>query len=330
LLPLTRRQFLARAAAGSGGVLFARRAACADRTRRIRRIGLATGDDPEGGVDAFKKALGRLGHVEGENLKIEAREARSMPPGMNAAAELARLNLELLVVHSLPFALAARDVNPDMPLVVVTTPGFVVNGFAQSLERPRGNVTGIDELPPGVTGRRLELLKTAAPGISRVALLSTTPGQGAHELQLADAQETAPRLNLAVKPYRASTVPQLDEALTAAAADGMDGLLNFQGALSYIHRSKIVEFVAENRMPAIYQATVFARAGGLMTWAPDLVDQFRDAAHYVDAILRGAHPGDLPIKHPSRYYLTLNNTAARGLGMSFPAQLLSLADTVLP
>ncbi len=326
---VTRRYFVIRLAA-FGCVLpivpFANQA----QRPRVRRIGLAFGDDPEGGVAAFRETLRELGYVEGQNLVIEARDALRAPPGTNAVADLARMDLELVVVPALPAALAARAANPAMPLVIVTTPGLISNGFAKTIERPGGNATGIDELPPGVTARRLELLKTAAPTVSRVALLSTTPGRGGHEAQLADAQETAAKLSVTVKPYRATSLAELEHALAAIAAEGMNGVLNFQGGLSYVNRQLIVDFAAKHRVPAIYQATVFAAAGGLMTWAPDLVDQFRTAAGYVDQILKGANPGDLPIRYPSRYYLTLNNTAARNLGLAFPPALLSRADRVLP
>ena len=325
---VTRRAFVLGLGALPGAL---RAASFAHRARpQIRRIGLAFGDDPEGGVAAFRETLRELGHVEGQTLRIEARDTQKGAPGMNPTAELVGMDLELVVVHSLPLALAARAANPRMPLVVVTTPGFVLNGFAKSLDRPGGNVTGIDELPPHVTATRLQLLKEAAPAVARIALLSTTPGRGAHEVQLADAQATAAKLGVAVKPYRATSVAELQDALTAIGSDAMDGLLNFQGGLSYVNRQLIVDFAAKRRVPAIYQATVFARSGGLMTWAPDLVDQFRDAARYVDRILKGARPGDLPIRHPSRYFLTLNNSAARNLGLTFPPALVSRADRVLP
>jgi putative ABC transport system substrate-binding protein len=296
----------------------------------VHRIGLAFGDDSEGGIAAFKETLRELGYVEGQNLVIEARDVLRAPAGTNVAADLARMDLELVVAHALPSALAVRAATPGMPLVIVTTPGLVTNGFAKTVDRPGANATGTDELPPGVTARRLELLKTAAPAVSRVALLSTTPGRGVHELQLADAEEAAGRLGVTVKPYRAASPPELQQALAGIAADGMNGLLTFQGGLSYVFRQLIVDFAAKHRMPAIYQATVFADAGGLMTWAPNLVDQFRAAADYVNRILNGTNAGDLPIRYPSRYYLTLNNTAARNLGLSFPPALISKADRILP
>lgn len=324
-LELTRRAFVTRLAVFGGAIPVVAFANQAERPR-VRRIGLAFGDDPEGGVAAFRETLRELGYVEGQNLVIEARNALRTP----AAAELARMDLELVVVHALPLALEARAANPAMPLVIVTGPGLISNGLAKTFERPGGNATSIDELPPGVTAKRLELLKTAAPTVARVALLSTTPGRGGHEAQLADAQEMAAKLSVTVKPYRATSLAALEHALVAIGADGMNGLLNFQGGLSYVNRQLIVDFAARHRLPAIYQATAFAAAGGLMTWAPDLVDQFRTAARYVDQILKGANPGDLPIRYPSRYYLTLNNTAARNLELVFPPALLSKADRVLP
>lgn len=293
------------------------------QSARVRRIGLALGDDPEGGGAAFRKTLRELGYIEGQNLVIEARSG-------NAAADLVRMDLELVVVQALPMALTARAANPAMPLVIVTGPGLVSNGFAKTIEHPGGNATGIDELPPGVTARRLELLKEAAPAVSRVALLSTTPGRGGHEMQLADAQNAAANLGVTVRPYRATSLAELEHALGVIAAESMNGLLNFQGGLSFINRQLIVDFAASYHIPAIYQATIFASAGGLMTWAPDLVDQHRNAARYVDQVLKGANPGDLPIRYPSRYYLTLNKTAARNLGLTFSSALVSRADRILP
>jgi putative ABC transport system substrate-binding protein len=215
-------------------------------------------------------------------------------------------------------------------MVIGTCPGMVSNGFAQTLEHPGGIYTGMDELPPGVTARRLSLLKTAAPAVTRVALLSTTPGRGGHEVQVADAERAASSLGVEVRPYRAATLGELKRALEGIASDSMNGMLNFQGGLSLGNRQLIVDFAAERRIPSIYQATLFAEAGGLMAWAPDLVEQYREAARFVDQILRGARPGDLPIKQPEKYYLTVNSSAARKIGLTFPQELLAQATRVLP
>lgn len=294
------------------------------------RVGFIIGAGYDANVAAFKEELRQLGYDEGENLIFEERISQ---PNSNdlplMAAELTGMRVDVIVAASLPIALAVRNANPQMPMVVATCPGMVSNGFAQSLEHPGGNVTGLDELPPGLTKRRMELLKAAAPGATRIALLSTTPGSGGHEAQMADAVEAAGSLGVQVKGYRVRTFEELAPALRAIAADGMQGLVNFQGGLSLTNRHMIVDFAIDHRLPGIYQATLFAEAGGLMAWAPDLIEQFRIAARFVDQILRGARPGDLPIKHPERYYLTINARTATRIGLELPPALLAQAHRVL-
>jgi ABC-type uncharacterized transport system substrate-binding protein len=295
----------------------------------VRRIGFLPGSEPSLRT-AFEDELQRLGYVNGGNLVIETRVSRLNTSDLSAyAAELAHMDLELITVASLPGALEVRKANPTMPMVIATCPGMISNGFASSLEHPGGNSTGIEELPPGVTAKRLSLLKTAAPNVSRIALLSTTPGRGGHETQLADAEQAAAALGVRVKVYRATSLSELQPALVALMEDQTNGLLSFQGALSLLNRRLIIDFAAKHELPAIYQATLFAESGGLMTWAPDLEEQFRIAARYVDQILRGAKPGDLPIRYPPRYYLTLNGATAKVLGLTFPPALLAQADRVL-
>lgn len=245
------------------------------------------------------------------------------------AAELAQMNLSLIVAAALPFALEVRKANPAMPMVIATCPGLVSNGFAKTLQQPGGIYTGLDELPAGVTTKRLQLLHTVVPDAKSIALLSTTPGVGGHETQVADAEKTAVSLGINVRAYRAASLPELQKALDKILNDGMNGLLTFQGAVSIANRQLIVDFAAQNRIPAVYQATAFAEVGGLMSWAPDLPQQFRETAHYVDKILKGAKPGDLSAKHPEKYYLTLNATAANRIGVRFPNELLAEATKVI-
>jgi len=300
------------------------------RQPRVRRIGFLCGAVPTL-ITAFEEEMRRLGYVEGENIRIEKRISRPNSSDLVAqAAELARMDLDLIVAAALPQALEVRKNNPNMPMVIATCPGMVSNGFAKTLKRPGGIYTGIDELPPGVTAKRLKLLKTAVPEVSRVALLSTTPGRGGHEAQLADAEEAARSLRLMVKPYRATTFSELEAALAAIVGDRMNGLANFQGAVSLANRQLIVDFAAKNRLPAVYQSAFFVEAGGLMAWAPDQEGQYRMAARYVDKIFKGAKPGDLPVSHPGRYYLTINQSAARGLGLALPPSLVKKADRLLP
>ena len=325
----SRRSFISRLALFGCALplmAFARR----NQTRRTGRIGLLSGAVPTL-IKAFDDEMRRLGYFEGENIFIEKRLSRPNTSDTAVhAAELARRDLDLIVAAALPQALEVRKNNPAMPIVIATCPGMVSNGIARSLKHPGGIYTGIDELPPGVTAKRLRLLKTAAPKVSRVALLSTTPGRGGHEAQLADAEESAKSLRLTVKPYRATSLSELETALTAIVSDGMEGLSNFQGGLSLANRQLIVDFAAKNHLPAIYQSAFFAEVGGLMSWAPNQEGQYREAARYVDKILKGAKPGDLPVRYPGRYYLTINKDAARGLGLVLPPSLVAKADRVEP
>ena len=294
--------------------------------RRVRRVGFLIGDVPTL-IKAFEEEIRRLGYVDGKDLIIEKRI--DAPDGGKQVAELVRMDLDVIVAAALPHALEVRKNNPTMPVVIGTCPGMVSNGFAKSMKHPGGLYTGMDELPTGITAKRLRLLKSLAPNVSRVALLSTTPGRGGHEMQLADAERAARELRLTVKPYRPTSLKELEAALTAMVNDGMDGLLNFQGGASLFHRQLIVDFAAKHRLPAIYQSAFFVEAGGLMSWAPDQEEQFREAARYVDKILKGAKPGDLPVRHPSKYYLSINKSAAEGLGLRLPPRLLAKADKIV-
>ena len=326
----SRRSFIRTLAYLGGSLPFLPSWAIQTPPARLKRIGFLLGDGYPELAAAFRNELSRLGYTEGSDIVIEARFTRPNTTDLETmSAELARMDLVLVVAGALPFALEVRKANPAMPMVIGTCPGMVSNGFAQTLEHPGGIYTGMDELPSGVTARRLSLLKTAAPAMTRVALLSTTPGRGGHEAQLADAEKAAPAMNVEVRPYRAASLAELRHALEQIATDGMNGMLNFQGGLSLSNRQLIVDFAAEKKIPAIYQATLFAEAGGLMAWAPDLVEQYRVVARLVDKILRGSKPGELPVMHPEKYYLTVNLGAARKIGLKMPPDLLAQAARVL-
>ena len=297
--------------------------------QRVPRIGFMSGAEPSL-IASFEDEMRKLGYSAGKNIQIEMRIARRNTNDTAVhAAELGAMDLDFVVVAALPQALALRQVNPKMPMVIITCPGLVSNGFAKSLERPGGIYTGMDELPPGVTRKRLQLLKRAAPSISRVALLSTTPGRGGHETQLADAEQAARELGFRVTAYRAASVDEITTALDAIRRDRMDGLLNFQGGLSLANRQMIVDFAAAHRLPAVYQSLFFVESGGLMAWAPDQREQYRSGARYADQILKGKKPGDIPARHPEPYQLYLNKRAAVVIGLELPAELVASADKVL-
>jgi putative ABC transport system substrate-binding protein len=297
--------------------------------QRVPRIGFMSGAEPSL-IVSFEDEIRKLGYSPGKDIHIEIRVARINTNDTSVhAAELGAMDLDFVVAAALPQALVMRQANPKMPMVIITCPGMVSNGFAQSLERPGGIYTGMDELPPGVTRKRLQLLKRAAPSISRVALLSTTPGRGGHETQLADAEQAARELGFSVKAYRASSIGEITAALDAMRSDQMNGLLNFQGGLSLANRQVIVDYAAAHRLPGVYQSMFFVESGGLMAWAPDQREQFRMGARLADQILKGKKPGDLPIKHPEPYQLHLNQKAAAALGLTLPADLVAEAYRVL-
>ena len=299
------------------------------KKQTIPRIGYINGKGDLHLETFFKEELFKLGFRNGENIHIEERLIPANTSADDAIAGLAKMDLSLIVAGALPFALAIRKNNPNMPLVIVTCPGMVSNGFAKSLEHPGGIYTGMDELTPGVTAKRLQLLKTAAPGVTRVALLSTTSGVGGHEFQLAEAEKTAAMLGIEVKAYRASSLEQLEKGLNNLVSDGMNGMLIFQGGLALANRKLIADFAANKRLPTIYTQMVYVELGGLMAWAPDLPQQLREAAHYVEKILKGAKPGDLPVKHPEKYYLTLNTATAKMSGIQFSKELLAEASKII-
>jgi len=325
---IPRRKFVGELALIAGAVPLLTAGAASQPPVRVPHIGYLGGDFPVH-RDAFMAELRAQGFVDGENVIIEKRLQRDLAEGPRAARELAAMSLDFVVASALPYALMVRNANPHMPMVITTCPGMISNGFARSFEHPGGNYTGIDELPPGVTTRRMTLLKTAVPSATRIALLSTTPGVGGHEAQLQDAQGVAASLGVTVRPYRATTPDELTNALEAIVADRMDAMLNFQGGLSVYRRQFIVDFVNSHRLPAIYQATLFAEAGGLMSWSPDQVEQQRVAARLAARILKGARPGDLPVTYPTGYSLTINADAARKTGLVLPPALLTQAARII-
>ena len=297
--------------------------------QRVPRIGFMSGAEPSL-IASFEDEMRKLGYSPGKDVHFEIRVGRMYTSDTAAhAAELGAMDLDFVVAAALPQALAMRQANPKMPMVIITCPGMVSNGFAESLERPGGIYTGMEELPPGVTRKRLQLLKRAAPSVSRVALLSTTPGRGGHETQLTDAEQAARDLGFSVKAYRAGSVSEITAALDAIRSDQMNGLVNFQGGLSLANRQMIIDFAAAHRLPAVYQHLFFVAWGGLMAWGPDQRDQYRLGARHADQILKGKKPGDIPVQHPGPYHLHLNKTAAAAIRLTLPADLIAEADKVL-
>lgn len=297
--------------------------------QRVPRIGFISGAEPSL-VSAFEDEMRKLGYSAGENIRIETRLGRANTNDPVAhTAELSAMDLDFVIVAALPYALLMRQANPKMPMVIITCPGMVSNGFAESLARPGGIYTGMEELPPGVTQKRLQLLKRAAPSTSRVALLSTTPGRGGHETQLAEAELAAKEIGVGTRAYRASSLDELRAALDAIRSDRMNGLVNFQGGLSLGNRQMIVDFAAAHRLPAVYQSHLFVESGGLAAWAPDQSEQYRMGARLADQIIKGRKPGEIPVQHPEPYQLQLSKKAAAAIGLTLPPDLVAEAARVL-
>lgn len=295
---------------------------------RLARIGFLIGDGFPTLVEAFRSELRRLGYIEGDNLVLEERISSAPGEGSRQVRVLAAMNLYVIIAAALSIALELKALGTSTPVVVATTPEFVANGLAQSLQRPGGNFTGVDELPPNLTAKRLRLLTTAAPHLRKVALLSTTPGTASHAIQLADAEGEASKLGVDVRAYRASSVAELEQALAAITADGTEGLVNFQGGLSLSNRGLIIDVVKRHRLPAIYQSKLFVESGGLMALSPNQEEQFRTAARYADKVLRGAKPDDLPLQYSEHYYLSVNLAAAAAMGLQLPQAVLRRSDFV--
>jgi ABC-type uncharacterized transport system substrate-binding protein len=275
--------------------------------------------------EAFRHGLRDLGYVEGQNLLLEYRFAAGHNERLPAlAAELVHLQVDLLVTNSGPGARAAKDATNTIPLVTVAGGHEVV----ASLARPGGNITGLTLMAPELGGKRLALLKAALPHVSRVAVLRNagTPGS-ADELRGVEA--AARDLGLQLHPLAIRHPDQLDSVFAAMTREGAEALIALGDAVFWNHRTRVVALAAQHRLPAVFDAREFAEAGGLMTYGPSVPDSYRRAAVYVDKILKGMQPTDLPVERPVKFQLVINLKAAKALGVTLPPALLFQADEVL-
>jgi putative tryptophan/tyrosine transport system substrate-binding protein len=328
---LERRQFIALVVGGAAAAWPL--AARGQHNDRIRRIGVLTNwaaDDAEGQarLAAFAQALKQLGWNDGGNLRIDTRWATAADIRRHAA-ELVALAPDVLVAATgtttvAPLLQATRTV----PIVFVTVIDPVGAGFVASLARPGGNATGFTNYEYGLSVKWLELLKEIAPQVTRVAVLrdpAAVSGIG----QFDAIRNAAPSLGVELSPIDVRDVGEIERAVTAFANASNGGLIVTGGALAIVHRQPIVAIAARHRLPAVYPARFFVPAGGLASYGPDLIDQFRRAAGYVDRILKGDNPADLPVQAPTKYELLVNLKTAKALGIDIPASLLARADEVI-
>src|SRR5262245_31397307 len=279
----------------------------AQRPPHVPGVGvLWPGAPPDKWDDAFRQGLRAHGYVEGQNILLEYRWAEGKQERLpELAEELVRLKVDLIVTISAPAILAVKQATAAIPVVFAGTSDPVRSGFVASLARPGGNLTGLSLMAPDLAGKRLELIKTVAPGASRVAMLWNASDEGM-AIRVKEAQLAAPALQLTLLSPELRTPADLDSAFAALTRDPPDALLTFVDPFTMRHRQRIIEFAATTRMPAMYEDRIFAEAGGLMSYGPSVQDNCRRAATYVDKILRGAKPGDLPVEQPTKFELIIN------------------------
>jgi putative tryptophan/tyrosine transport system substrate-binding protein len=299
----------------------------------VRRIGYLSNTTHAGNPrlhDAFVEGLRERGWIEGRNLVIEYRWAEGKPdrlPGL--AEELVRLKVDVIVALGTPPSVAAKKATQAIPIVMVSAADPVRLGLVANLARPGGNVTGTSfDVELGVFGKQLELFKEALPKLRRVATLSNA-GNPAQEIALGNAKDAARSLGLQLQHLPVHRPADFDGAFAAMKNKHADGLLVLVDAFFNLHRARLVELAAKNRLPSMYGFREFVDAGGLMSYGPSASDIARRAAGFVDRILKGARPADLPVEQPTRFELVINLRTAKALGLSVPQSLLLRADQVV-
>jgi putative ABC transport system substrate-binding protein len=305
----------------------------AQQSARVRHIGVLmywTADDEEGQVRlaAFTEALKQLGWIDGENLRIDTRWAKADDIRRHAA-ELVALAPDVLVAATgtattAPLLEATRTV----PIVFAAVIDPVGAGFVASLARPGGNATGFTIYEYGISGKWLELLKEIAPGVTRAAVLRD-PAVASGIGQFGAVQTVAPSIGVEVSPIDVRDPGEIERAITVFARGANGGLIVTGSAMAIIHRQTIIAVAARHRLPAVYSERRSVTAGGLISYGPGRIEQFRRAAGYVDRILKGAKPADLPVQAPTKYELVVNLKTAKALGLNLPASVLARADEVI-
>ncbi len=297
------------------------------KTARIGYLTFRSG--PSHLDEAFRQGLRDLGYIEGQNMAIEYRWAEFKPDRASTlAAELVRLKVDVIVSSGgSAAALAAKKATGTIP-IVFTTGDPVRTGLVPSLDRPGGNLTGVSVLTTELNVKRLELLKDAVPGASRVAVLSN-PVNPAHVVVMKDLEDTARKLRVKLQVLEVRERQEIETAFAAMARERAEALLVAADPMFLAQRERIVELAAKHRLPAVFEFREFAEAGGLLSYGTNLPEMYRRLATYVDKILKGAKPGDLPIEQPTKFELVVNLKTAKALGLTVPRFLLDRADQVI-
>ena len=308
-------------------------AASAQQPARVRSIGVLMSlgaDDREGQarLAAFLQELQQLGWMVGRNARIDIRWGADVATIRKKAAELVALAPDVIVTGGAAGLGPLLDASRTVPIVFVLVADPVGAGFVDSLARPGGNATGFLSVEYGMGGKLLELLKEIAPRVTRAAVIRD-PAISAGIGLFGAIQSAAPGLGMDVTPVNARDESEMERAVAAFARSPNAGMIVTPSALANAHRDLIVTLAARYKLPAVYYSRPFVAAGGLVSYAPDIMDQYRLSAGYVDRILRGEKPADLPVQAPTKYELTVNLKTAKALGLDVPATLLALADEVI-
>lgn len=320
---MDRRAFLSTLA---GGLLAA--PLVAEAQAKIPRIGVLWPNPPSTFED-FRAGLTELGYVEGQNITFEYRWAQA---GLDRlpqfAAELVGLKVDVIVTLAPPAAIAVKRATETIPIVVVAIGDPVASGLVSNLGHPGGNLTGTTRMLPEMSAKHVELLRQVVPSLSRMVVL-WNPNNSSHMPALKSVETTARSLGIKVLEMEVRSPSDLNGAFVTIGRDRFDGLVFLADPVFFIHLRQIAELVAASRLPAVSNFVEFVRLGGLIGYAPSIPEEFRRAASYVDRILKGAKPGDLPIQQPTKFELAINLKTAKALGLAIPPSLLQRADQVI-
>jgi putative tryptophan/tyrosine transport system substrate-binding protein len=306
----------------------------AQQTGKIFRIGFLDSSNPSGIavlVEAFRQELSKLGWTEGKNVAVEFRFAEQKPERLpQLAAELVRLNVDLIVAPAGPSVLAAKEATKTIPIVMTNPADPVGEGMVESLARPGGNVTGLSSLGVELNTKRLEILKDTIPKLAQVGLLRAPLDNISMQLQLKALRAAASELKIRLEEIK--TEPDavaLESAFKAAKQKRVDAMMTVTTRPFFAQRKRIVELAGQYSLPAIYYQKEFVDDGGLMFYGADFSELFRRGAHYVDKILKGAKPADLPVQQAAKFEFVINLNAAKQIGLTIPVRVLERADRVI-
>jgi len=315
------------------GLLLAPLAAEAQRPAKVPRIGLLADSVGRPYAEILRQALRELGYVEGQTITYEDRFADTLEQYPGLAAELVALKVDVIVVQSGLLALAAKHATRTIPIVMAGSGDAVGQGIVASLAHPGGNVTGLTAISPDLTQKWLELLKEAVPGMSRVAVLwcpiSAEQRNVVNELQWQEALVAARALGVHLQSLTVQNPDDVEAAFAAATGERADALVVFDCVTTGRDPVRVAELALKHRLPGMYAGRRYVEAGGLMSYMSNFSDRWRRAAAYVDKILKGAKPADLPVEQPTKFDLFINLKTAKALGITIPPTLLMLADEVI-